>query len=313
MLDSGHLVENLCLTLKGLNLPFELDYDFEDETVNPLLGLDTQREVCLAVVRVPGKETSSQGRPEQVKDLPAVFQKASRVAYKEIRYPAVEEIHKNSAYVLTSRDPLPNILFNIGPVPHLWQKIAEPDHWPEKMNYTQAILKRRSLRNFVTTQLPKAHFEALLTMLWKTDPLPGFYEDSVCMGFLAGNVEGIEPGCYWVNRSEQCVSLVKPGEMMGRMAHICLDQEWLGQAALLFFFVTNLKLLEQNRGSRGYRHAMLTAGRFGQKLYLGATAMELGCCGIGAFYDHEASAFLDLSEDSQMLYLVAVGIVKKIF
>ncbi len=181
------------------------------------------------------------------------------------------------------------------------------------MNYTEALLKRRSLRNFVTTELPKAYFQALLTMLCKTDPLSGVHEDSVCMGFLAGNVEGTEPGCYWVNQSEQSVSLIKPGVLTDRMAHICLDQEWLGQAALHFFFVANLKLLEQNRGSRGYRHAMLTAGRFGQKIYIGATAMGLGCCGIGAFYDQEASAFLELNQDSQMLYLVAAGTVKKNF
>ena len=50
----------------------------------------------------------------------------------------------------------------------------------------------------------------------------------------------------------------------------------------------------------------------GQRLYVAATAMGLGCCGIGALYDGEAAALLGLNEASVLLYLVAVGAVKKI-
>ena len=64
-------------------------------------------------------------------------------------------------------------------------------------------------------------------------------------------------------------------------------------------------------GARGYRYAMMDAGILGQRLYLGSTALGLGCCGIGAFYDNEARALLSLNDDSYLLYLVAVGQVKK--
>jgi nitroreductase len=57
---------------------------------------------------------------------------------------------------------------------------------------------------------------------------------------------------------------------------------------------------------------MLTAGRLGERLYLAATALGLGCCGIGAFYDFEAVELLDLKKESRLLYLVAVGPVKSI-
>ncbi|RLB41876.1 MAG: dehydrogenase, partial [Deltaproteobacteria bacterium] len=77
-------------------------------------------------------------------------------------------------------------------------------------------------------------------------------------------------------------------------------------------FVSNLRVLDKTMGSRGYRHAMLEAGRIGQLIYLLATSMELGCCGIGAFYDDEATRILDLNESSKPLYLVALGPVKAI-
>ena len=56
---------------------------------------------------------------------------------------------------------------------------------------------------------------------------------------------------------------------------------------------------------------MLTAGRLGQRLYVAAEAMGLGCCGIGALYDSEAMEMLGLNQTSRLLYLVAVGNVKK--
>ena len=56
---------------------------------------------------------------------------------------------------------------------------------------------------------------------------------------------------------------------------------------------------------------MLTAGRLGQRIYLGATSLGLGCCGIGAFYDGEAATLLGLNQASAMLYLLAVGPVKR--
>ena len=305
LLDSGHLIENLVLTLKSLNLPFESDYDFDDERVNHLLGLDPEKEVCLAVVRVPGSDSDSGA--ETAEKLPERFYKASKMAFGESSYPAVEEIHRNTARGIISRETVPDMLSQTGILPHSWIKIPSPDMFPEKMNYSQAIQKRRSLRNFVKTPLPKIQFEALIAFLCADD----LTDDTLCTGFLSGNVEGLEPGCYWLNRSESSAGQTQTGILTDNMAHICLNQEWLSQAALLFFFVTNLKYLEQTFGTRGYRHAMLTAGRLGQRLYLAATVLELGCCGIGAFYDKEAGGLLELNEDSEMLYLVAAGPVKK--
>ncbi len=50
LLDTGHLAENLALALTAASVPFEVHYDFADESVNSLLGVDPTREACLAVV-----------------------------------------------------------------------------------------------------------------------------------------------------------------------------------------------------------------------------------------------------------------------
>ena len=84
----------------------------------------------------------------------------------------------------------------------------------------------------------------------------------------------------------------------------------MGSASLHFVFMSNMTLLEEAWGPRGYRYAMLTAGLMGERLYIGASALGLGCCGIGAFYDGEASRLLGLNESSRVLYVVSLGILK---
>ena len=56
---------------------------------------------------------------------------------------------------------------------------------------------------------------------------------------------------------------------------------------------------------------MIQAGFLGQVVYLGATALGLGSCGIGAIYDDEAQTLLGLGNGSVLGYLMAAGIVKK--
>ena len=74
--------------------------------------------------------------------------------------------------------------------------------------------------------------------------------------------------------------------------------------------MTDLAALDRTWGARGYRYAMIEAGRLGQQAYLAATALGWGACGIGAIYDREAADLLDLAADGALLYLIGTGPVK---
>ena len=54
LLDGGHVLENLRLALATAGFGCEILYDFDDEGMGHLLGLDARREVCLAAVNVYG-------------------------------------------------------------------------------------------------------------------------------------------------------------------------------------------------------------------------------------------------------------------
>ena len=57
---------------------------------------------------------------------------------------------------------------------------------------------------------------------------------------------------------------------------------------------------------------MMKAGKIGQLLYITTTSLGLGCCGIGAFYDEEIMDIIDLKGSARLLYLVAIGNIKKV-
>lgn len=316
LLDTGHLTENLTLALKAVNLPFHLSYDFDDRRVNRLLGLDENREVALAITHVARDEPGFSGTYVEVEELPEPVKEASRVSGSEIDYPALREMHGAASKIHSDAQSGLSMLHELGIAPKTWVKNERHGEWPEISGYADAVFHRRSRRNFVKEPLGKNLFMSLLESLCFREPPfpPGarIRRPSIAIGFLLGRVEGMSPGFYLLDPVESCTGLVTSGLLTETMARISLDQGWLAHTSLHFLFLTNLEALDRSRGPRGYRYAMMDAGRLGERLYLNASAMGLGCCGIGAFYDEEAAQMLGVHQATRLLYLVAVGPVKSI-
>jgi len=314
LLDTGHVIENLILALKSLALPFSLSYDFDDSEVNRLVGLDEKKEVSLAVIHVQGSQVSPHKDLPEVTDLPEDIKAASRVSREEVDYPAIREIYKAGQPILSPTGSEVEMINELGVIPEEWAEIDLPKTWPELTNYSETVLARRSMRNFVGKPISSncltAFLDGLLTTGSESMESTNDHDRLICTGFLIGNAEGLNPGFYLLNASTSSTGIVSHGFFTDRMSHICLDQAWLANAAVQFLFMANLDTLDQQWGARGYRYAMMKAGLMGERLYLMATAMGLGCCGIGAFFDGEASELLGLNQESRLLYLVAVGPVR---
>jgi SagB-type dehydrogenase family enzyme len=202
----------------------------------------------------------------------------------------------------------------IGVSPETWIKIDPPDAWSQTITFAETVFRRRSRRNFVGHTLPESCIQAILESLCISDsesgPVSAGHQQFFCTGFITNRVEGFESGFYLLDPVSASYGLIARNFPMDKMAHICLDQMWLSNASIHFLFMTNLQTLDQTWGARGYRYAMMAAGRMGERLYLAAEAMGLGACGIGALYDYEAAEALGLNNESRLLYLVAVGTVK---
>jgi SagB-type dehydrogenase family enzyme len=315
LLDTGHMVENLAVALRESQLPYKVHYDFDDDRINGVLCLDISREVCLAAVPVWAAQDAA-GSGVAALEVPSYDLAAeSIVARNETDYPAIRDIHALSKDAKAPHESAPSMLDSLGIQMGDPRQIPEPTGPVELLPYAEAVFTRRSMRNFVNVELNEASFSTLLNMLCSTvladAQAEAASQNAIVVGLLANNISGFDPGFYVLDAERKAVRQVFTGNMADHMAHVCLDQAWLENCAVHFLFLSNLEMLERTYGARGYRHAMLTAGRLGQRLYVGATAMRLGCCGIGAFYDREAAGTLTLNEQSALLYLVGAGPIRK--
>jgi SagB-type dehydrogenase family enzyme len=309
LLDTGHVAENLVLALKALGFSFRVTYDFDDDRVNRLLGLDTAREVALGLVFLPGGQAAPTHDGQQPGPLPDAICTASRVAAAEVDYPVIRQLHDAGKQRRPGEGRNFEMRDALGVRPVEWRPRAPAASWHAIRDYPDCVFMRRSRRNFVPQALSKEQMQGLLQCLYASDGAPE--RESLAAGFLSAGGEETAPGFYLLDMERKAAGMVAHGAFLERMARICLDQAWLDNAGVHFLFLADLALLDRTWGPRGYRYAMMTAGRLGQRLYVAAEAMGLGCCGIGAFYDTEARELLGLQENAQLLYLVAVGAVRK--
>ncbi|MCJ7829914.1 MAG: SagB/ThcOx family dehydrogenase [Desulfobacterales bacterium] len=316
LLDAGHLLVNLLLALNASGVPGALVYDFDDNRLNRFLGLDPRLEACLAGVKVPGRTALPARESPEIADLPPAFIAASRVGAREEVYPEIEAGYRSGLNPGHPEDPPPDMLRKIGPRPERWSALDAPEPSGSETAYPKAVYTRRSRRNFVNTPLESQTFGRLLDLVCRAErgmQKPATDDAAtIVLGILVGRVNGVPPGFYLLDPVGRRFGLVTAGDFRSPMATVCLDQDWLTNAGVHFLCMTNLDELDRHWGPRGYRYAMLTAGGIGQALYLGAAALGLGCCGIGALYDGEARGLLGLNAESALLYLVALGVVKRL-
>ena len=325
LMDAGHLLENLRLALSAAGFFPELQLDFDDAKLDDFLGLDRQREAALAWIGVKGAfegsaasvelgEAGASVEPGQAA-LPSGAAEASRVAQEEVVYEEILDIHRSGEKLPEPFVAPPDPAAALGLTPEAWQPVAAlavdseirkaPIH-----TYAEAVIRRRSRRNFVPRPMEKASFACLLSLLCQSGAKSEVHSQSAACGCLVGQVEGLEPGFYLLDQANARLARVAKGDYRREMAAICLNQAWLAGAAVHFVVLSPLALVDQTWGARGYRYAMISAGRLGHALYLGSTALGLGCCGIGAFFDGEAGSLLGFNPDSAMLYLLASGVCK---
>ncbi|HSR74741.1 MAG TPA: hypothetical protein VLL31_07855, partial [Sulfurovum sp.] len=68
------------------------------------------------------------------------------------------------------------------------------------------------------------------------------------------------------------------------------------QGAVAFFLTSKAK---------NYQALYQKAGIIGHRLYVAALYLDIGCSGIGAYYDDEVNAFVE--NDEMVLYTLAIG------
>jgi SagB-type dehydrogenase family enzyme len=182
----------------------------------------------------------------------------------------------------------------------------------------KALQERRSIREY--SSLPLS-LKDLSNLLWAAQGITEkafapWYRTAPSAGALhpidtyliINRVEGMEPGIYFFDVVEFSLTLKRAGDFSGPIAQAALNQEIAQAAAVVFVWVAVIRRSRQKYRQRAYRYIYLDCGHIAQNLYLAATAMGLGCCGIAAIFDDEVNDLVGVDgQEETAIYLATVG------
>ncbi|MFW6108181.1 MAG: SagB/ThcOx family dehydrogenase [bacterium] len=182
-----------------------------------------------------------------------------------------------------------------------------------------AIAQRRSCRKFLDSPLTG---DQLAQLLWATQGVTarrrGFaFRAAPSAGacypidtyLIVHRVERLDPGLYFYNVNDAVLEARRHGDLGPAIAAACLGQGMCERAAVVFAWVGVPARAKRRYHERAYRYLYMDAGHIGQNLHLAATALGLGCCAIGAFFDMEVNAVLGVDGDDEFAaYLSVIGV-----
>lgn len=185
--------------------------------------------------------------------------------------------------------------------------------------YTEdAIKHRRSVRNYSSQLMTLEELSRLLyytgginTERWgsklRSAPSAGaLYPIEVYL--VIHNVGGLNPGLYHYAVKEHALELLRADDLRREIVSHGLMQEFLGQANLVLVFTAFFQRSRWKYQERSYRYALIEAGHLGQNVYLAATSMGMGACGVGAFLDDNLNAMLGVDgQNEAAIYILPVG------
>jgi SagB-type dehydrogenase family enzyme len=309
--DSGTILANLFAAAAARAIPLSLVCGFVDQDVNALLGIDTDREVSLALVSL-GRASSKP--PEPPGSLEQLRFRTVPLSKREVDEPLILSMH--TASCLRSPDEV-----------KAWRSCAIPTTFPEPQGRTfslpgrvagensieDVIVRRGSARRFARDAITLAQLATLLDCAFQGIP-------SDCLGqngalnhvyLVVHAVEGLPPGAYVYHRNLSLLELLREGGFRKEASYLGLEQELAADASVALFFLTDLEPVLERFGNRGYRVAELEAGILGGRLYLASYALGLGATGL-TFYDDDVTEFFSPhAAGKSAMFLIALGVPAK--
>ncbi len=121
-------------------------------------------------------------------------------------------------------------------------------------------------------------------------------------------VDGVDTGIWHLNIQNFKLELLSAGDYRRPLVEAGLAQNFLGAASVVFLWTGILNRAMWKYRERAIRYLFLDAGHICQNLMLAATALGLGCCPVGAFFDDEVERLVSVDGREEVaLYLAAVG------
>lgn len=195
-------------------------------------------------------------------------------------------------------------------------------------DFWEALRKRRTRRLFAREAIPLQLLSTVLMWTWGrthliTDPEVGEYvlKTSPSGGArhptevypLILRVEGVEPGIYHYSVKRHELERLRPGFFEELGVQLCANQEWVKDAAAVFFMTSVLgRSMWKYKQSHAYRVILLDAGHLGQTFHLVCTKLGLAPFTTAATRDSGIEEALELDGVSEIpIYTAAMGWPRK--
>lgn len=125
---------------------------------------------------------------------------------------------------------------------------------------------------------------------------------------LVFNVKGCEPGIYHYSVSDHSLEVLRLGALRKEFAACTTYTDLAETAAVVFAVTAVLPRTLSKYLFRGYRFLSYDTGACLQSFYLTSTALGLGTCAIGGFFDNMVGDLLDIDNVREnVMILFSVG------
>ncbi len=312
--DNGTLLANLLAAAAARAISAHVVAGFVDDSVSELLALDDQREAPLSLVALGA---SSEGTVLPAPVLASLAPVTVPLSKKEIDYPAIREIQRASALATgaevaawrgeaigASARHEQKTTGRLFPLKPLDDGALPPDKIEE------VIVRRGSARRFARLSITFTELSTALDRVCRgisADFLNGSDESLNAIYLIVHAVDELPAGAYFYRRAEGALELLKEGEFRRAAGDLGLGQEIPADCSVNVYFLSDLEVVLQRFGNRGYRAAQLEAAILAGKLYLAAYAQRLSASGLTFFDDDVTEFFSPHGAGKSVMFLLAMG------
>jgi SagB-type dehydrogenase family enzyme len=279
-LDSGHQIGAIEASAYVSGYPYQLLSNFDVSALNADLGFENQEWITAAVVV---GESQARGNKKPIRRLRLPLPIVSGTDYFE------PNRFIEAGYQATL-NPASSTESTVILQP---QSFQQPTFAVEPLQWQQAIQQRRSARRFYPTPISRDSFLDICNTLHQS--IPAEQAEALNIYAVVHRVDPLPSGLYR-SVADGTIDCLKTGAFHTLTAHLCIHQAIARDCAVVFFITSDYQ---------NYRVSLQQAGLVGHRIYLAATALGLGCSGIGAFYDDEVQSFLETQQP--ILYAIAIG------
>lgn len=313
--DLGHLLENLRVVARDLGIAAHPWLYFDESASATMFGLDEAEEGVLARWALGQGSDAAVIAAERQAWRPALQGHSGALGITDAVHRATSLRHRPRSEAAGAPPALSGASSVAWPLQGAaWIKPGDRV-WPlppparTTMPTSERIKQRRSERRYRRDPLDATALSALLDAALRRDaPL---LSPAVRVHVLTTAVDGLQPAAWRYDPGAHRLLLSKtPDDLRPRARSAALSQDVVGDAAVVIVLTMDRAtfMVDPCGPARGWRHAFIESGLVGERLYLEATALGLGCCGVGAFYDDEASDLLGVDMGREWpLHFVTIG------